>query len=282
MKTENTENKKTEKIGKTKPIHVILALILLLIYCFIGATIFFFVEQRTYFESLYWVIITLTTVGYGDIYPRMIAGKLLFIFYVPIGFIFMGYVLTNFTKFLYEKQSKLIQKCSNITHNLFLKILILFLFFLILLTIGTLSYCLLENWSIIDSLYFSMVTSTTVGYGDEIPSNPWTKVFSIFYVLSSTVLCTFSLGTIADEIINQFRTMKEEELLNRELSVFSIQEMDQNQDGKVSQQEFVEFMLLKIGRVSKSDLQRIKDKFNALDKDNSGELDHDDINKRID
>ena len=58
------------------------------------------------------------------------------------------------------------------------------LFTLVLVTLlsGTLFYRQVEGWSLLDSLYFSVVTLTTVGYGDLSPSTAAGKVFTILYI----------------------------------------------------------------------------------------------------
>lgn len=58
------------------------------------------------------------------------------------------------------------------------------LFTLVVVTLlsGTLFYRQVEGWSFLDSLYFSDVTLTTVGYGDLSPSTAAGKVFTILYV----------------------------------------------------------------------------------------------------
>lgn len=38
--------------------------------------------------------------------------------------------------------------------------------FLLVVLAGTLGYALLERWSLLDSLYATIITVTTVGYGD--------------------------------------------------------------------------------------------------------------------
>ena len=44
-------------------------------------------------------------------------------------------------------------------------------------------YHYLEGWSYIDSLYFSVVTLTTVGYGDFTPQTDAGKLFTVFYII---------------------------------------------------------------------------------------------------
>jgi hypothetical protein len=51
-----------------------------------------------------------------------------------------------------------------------------------LLTVGTVVYSILEDWSILNSLYFCVVTLSTIGYGDYTPTNDAAKVFTIIYI----------------------------------------------------------------------------------------------------
>jgi voltage-gated potassium channel len=48
---------------------------------------------------------------------------------------------------------------------------------------GTLVYHVSEGWGWIDSLYFTVITLTTIGYGDLSPSKPGTKLFTVVLVL---------------------------------------------------------------------------------------------------
>ena len=60
------------------------------------------------------------------------------------------------------------------------------LFFLISLLAGaTLFYYREEGWSVIDSLYFSVMTMSTIGYGDLVPTTTLSKSFTIIFALLS-------------------------------------------------------------------------------------------------
>lgn len=52
-----------------------------------------------------------------------------------------------------------------------------------LISSGTLIFHHLEDWTWIESFYFTIVTITTVGYGDIAPSNDITRLVVSFYIL---------------------------------------------------------------------------------------------------
>ncbi|HEX9181656.1 MAG TPA: potassium channel family protein [Burkholderiales bacterium] len=55
--------------------------------------------------------------------------------------------------------------------------------FLGLLVSGTAFYSQIEGWSLVDALYFSVITLATVGYGDLHPTTTLSKLFTILYIL---------------------------------------------------------------------------------------------------
>jgi voltage-gated potassium channel len=53
-----------------------------------------------------------------------------------------------------------------------------------LLVSGTTFFTLVEGWSVLDSLYFSVTTLTTVGFGDPAPATALGKIFTILYIFA--------------------------------------------------------------------------------------------------
>jgi voltage-gated potassium channel len=68
---------------------------------------------------------------------------------------------------------------------------------------GTLFYWRFEDWTIIESLYFSVVTLTTVGYGDLSPTTGGTQIFTIFYILTGIGVFVTLLASVAQQYIAQ-------------------------------------------------------------------------------
>ena len=68
---------------------------------------------------------------------------------------------------------------------------------------GTIFYWRFEHWTIVEALYFSVVTLTTVGYGDLHPTSAGTEIFTIFYILTGIGVFVALLASIAQQYIAQ-------------------------------------------------------------------------------
>ncbi|HVQ57669.1 MAG TPA: potassium channel family protein [Solirubrobacterales bacterium] len=68
---------------------------------------------------------------------------------------------------------------------------------------GTLFYWRFEDWTIVEALYFSVVTLTTVGYGDLHPTTTETEIFTIFYILTGIGVFVALLASVAQQYIEQ-------------------------------------------------------------------------------
>ena len=65
-------------------------------------------------------------------------------------------------------------------------------------------YRVVEGWSWINALYFTVATATTVGYGDFVPTEDASKLFTVVYMITSIGLMLYVLNVIANRRIHFF------------------------------------------------------------------------------
>ncbi len=66
----------------------------------------------------------------------------------------------------------------------------------VLLTVGTIGFSLLSGASLLDALYMTVTTITTVGYGEIIPLNNAGRIFAMFIILGGVGLVYYSLTAL--------------------------------------------------------------------------------------
>ena len=94
------------------------ALTYLIALVFVSTVAFSYVEKHTLFDSLYWTITVLTTVGFGDITPHTALGKLLFIFDAISGISTYVYLITSWQSSLVEARlERKLWKLAEATKN---------------------------------------------------------------------------------------------------------------------------------------------------------------------
>jgi voltage-gated potassium channel len=71
----------------------IVSLLLLVATIFLGATGYHFIEQYPPVDALYMAVITIATVGFGEIYPLSQVGRLFTIGLILVGFVVLGFCL---------------------------------------------------------------------------------------------------------------------------------------------------------------------------------------------
>lgn len=122
-------------------------------------------------DSFYCAAITLTTVGFGDICPgknTSIFGKMFLVFFTLSGLgFFCGPMMDLASSWRNQLPGGMLNLAS--------------------ITIGTgvLVFSTLEGMDRMDAIYASVVTGTTIGYGDLAPSSNYGKIAVALYAIAS-------------------------------------------------------------------------------------------------
>lgn len=69
--------------------------------------------------------------------------------------------------------------------------------------VGTIAFRLLEGWTSIQAFYFSVVTLSTVGYGDLHPSSDATRLFTALFILAGVGIVLASLTVIGTGLLER-------------------------------------------------------------------------------
>lgn len=78
-----------------------------------------------------------------------------------------------------------------------------FLLLGVLLIIGVIGFKIMSGYTWLDALYMTVITITTVGFGEVNPLDEEAKVFTIFLILTSVVIVGYSIKVITEYIITR-------------------------------------------------------------------------------
>ena len=83
------------------------------------------------------------------------------------------------------------------------RVLSLMAFTFTIIALASVFYHYVEQWGWLDSVYFSVMTISTVGYGDFSPQTAAGKVFTIGYVVVGLGIFVAMATAVADAILAQ-------------------------------------------------------------------------------
>ena len=83
--------------------------------------------------------------------------------------------------------------------------------FLLYLTVGAFAFSVYyEHWTLIDAMYFTVVTFTTCGYGDLVPQGDEERLFTIFFIIFGILLIGgIFLTVLFDNVFGAYEDMIE-------------------------------------------------------------------------
>jgi len=96
-------------------------------------------------------------------------------------------------------------------------ILIAIFLFVFLLIAGTVAFHYSQNYPWIDALYMTVITVTTVGFGEIHPLNSFGKILTIILIISSIVIYAYTISVITEFIVgeNFFKKMIKKRMKNK-------------------------------------------------------------------
>jgi len=96
-------------------------------------------------------------------------------------------------------------------------------------------FAFLEDWSFADGVYFTVMSGTSIGYGDVSPMTTTGRFLSIFYMPFAVVFVSTQLGEVPDKLFGSGdgNDKKLEKLMSADLSLEGILAMDKDGDGSV-------------------------------------------------
>ncbi|KAK1398493.1 two-pore potassium channel 1 [Heracleum sosnowskyi] len=273
-------------------------LIFLVLYLAAGTICFYLVRDHIkgmktngILDSVYFCIVTMTTVGYGDLVPDSTPSKLLACVFVFSGMALVCLTLSSAADYLVEKQEFLLVRALHInqkvgeldilkeieTNRVRYKCLMVQSFLVVLIVAGTAFLATVEKLDLIDAFYCVCSTITTLGYGDKSFSTAAGRIFAIFWILTSTI-CLGQLFFCIAEVNTENRQRALVKLvLAKKVTNVDLEAADIDDDGVVGAAEFIIHRLKEMGKICEEDVATIMEQFEDLDVDQSGTLSPSDI-----
>jgi hypothetical protein len=154
----------------------------------------------------------------------------------------------------------------------------------IIISFGAISYCYMEGLAPLDAVYFTVVTATTVGFGDYCPETDNAKYFTLFFVPFSVLTVGSAISYIAQVPLDNRKKEIEKYVLDKFVENLCDDDFDDIRRSaklgtgqRIHQNDFLIAMLSRLDAVDTAQLEKCRKLFDILDRDNTGSLDHQDI-----
>ena len=72
----------------------------------------------------------------------------------------------------------------------------------LVMLIGTTGYMVIERWHFLEALYMTVITITTVGYGETRNLDGQGRIFTIFLIFMGMGIIAYTLGIVARPWLN--------------------------------------------------------------------------------
>ncbi|XP_062094470.1 two-pore potassium channel 3-like isoform X2 [Humulus lupulus] len=272
--------------------------VLLLVYLSFGVLIYSlnrhnFVANETHpvVDALYFCIVTMCTIGYGDITPNSAATKLFSVLFVLVGFGFVDILLSGMVSYVLDLQeSHLLSSVKGVgekkkenarSYIIDFKKGRMRIRMKVALALGVVVLCIglgvgvmhfVERLGWLDSFYLSVMSVTTVGYGDRAFKSMTGRIFASVWLLVSTLAVARAFLYLAEARVDKRHRKMAKWILGQDMTISEFLAADIDNNGFVSKSEFVIYKLKEMGKISEKDILLICNKFDMLDTGNCGKI----------
>uniref|UniRef100_A0A7S2US81 Potassium channel domain-containing protein n=1 Tax=Fibrocapsa japonica TaxID=94617 RepID=A0A7S2US81_9STRA len=254
----------------------------LVAYFAAGELVFSKTEGWDFTTTFYFMVSTVTTVGYGDFSPQSDQGKIAACLFILISMGLMGGLIgvlarNFFNQFVDKMQAGMEAEAKgesgiwwrwSIATAVLKSLVTIYAGGLLLHVIAHPTHgdfwSFWSNVNLLDQFYFAVVTCSTVGYGDITPDKNWVvEAYAAFWMLTCTVSLTSTVGMIFAVVVERKKIEEKQKVLKTRITTKEeLNEMDYNKDGSIRVAEFVLWKVTKMGLVSPKELNRISQEFN--------------------
>ncbi|KAJ3683444.1 hypothetical protein LUZ60_013671 [Juncus effusus] len=287
--------------GPRKPSVVRNAMIFLVCYLLFGVVVFAIAPNNfntssdsthPIVDALYFCIVTMCTIGYGDITPATPFAKIFSISFVIIGFGFVDILLSGMVAFLLDLQEHhLLSAVTEPYHpkshkiarryiidvkkgrmRIRLKVALSIGVVVLCVGVGAAVLCFIEKLDWLNAFYLSVMSVTTVGYGDQAFKTMHGRLFASIWLLVSTLAVARAFLYLAEMRMEKRNRRMANYVLSKDLSVSEFIDADIDHNGFVTKSEFLVYKLKQMGKISETDILLVGNQFDMLDSGRCGKI----------
>ena len=208
------------------------AIIVVVAFLAAGVAFFSIVEGWSLADALYFCVITVTTVGFGDFTPTSDLAKLFSSAYILVGLSLfstsLGIIVGKLHGAVEHPASQLPRHRRYVWQMIACVGITTFW-----LTIGAAIVWFMEGWPLVDCIYWTVVATCTVGYGDLTIERDETRVAVTAYMLLAVSGCAVSLSKLGALGMEMERDRDVDAFVARGVSESMLVEMDTDRNGVV-------------------------------------------------
>jgi len=284
IEPEEDEDNYTQRTDDLR--YVVACIFCLLLYIFAFSLIFWRIEVESNWsliDAWYFSVVTIGTVGYGVLTPSNDLCRGMVVIFLTLGFVFSTFsigLLTEYVLKKVERHSYELEMHKNAAVPCGPRVIGMCALLIIFISIGVFYGVLAEDWNFLESLYWTIVTMTTVGYGDYSPAGQVNRLCISFYIILSTGIFASVVTAVIAAYITMRKRAETVRFILRKLKPHHFQAMDKDCDGEISQKEFLEFNLVCLGYSDQWVVNMINDVYLHLDVEENGILTYADLCSR--